>query len=163
MNQIDNSSARATASEPVAFWTRRWLSAMEESGQRMQQYQNATRELQEAMQQESVRQAQEMFEAVTQISRAVGDATRENSLAGVVSAQPEVLDCVMQMTRRSNQRLLRLTEQVSACTVSMANGGAAAAEDGPGERDDSVAQGKAKTSFGTASASAKPTEAADAQ
>lgn len=131
MTHSNRPEQSAGESGTTAHWSASWLPTIERSGHRMQQFQHAAQDLQKAVNQESIRQIEDMFAAMSQISSAVNDAARENSLTGVFGAQPRVLECMMQITQRSNERLMRITERVNACTVAVANGEAA----GPDARE----------------------------
>ncbi len=123
MNDLDRSESFASSNSPAELWNNSWRSAMEESGERLQRFQHAAQELQETVNQESLKQIHDMIDAMSQISHALNEASRDNSFTGLVNAQPKVFEHVMQATRKSNQRLLHITERMNACTISMANAG----------------------------------------
>ena len=103
-------------------WGAGWLPTMERSGQRLQQFQHAAQDFQKTVNQESISQIEDIFAAISQISSAVNDAAREPSISSVFSAQPRVLECMMEMNQKGNERLMRITERMNACTAAMANG-----------------------------------------
>ena len=134
MTQTRRPGADSTHSETVfPFWSNDWLSAFEDTEHRVQRFRQASQALQETMQDASVAQLEDMLSAMTRISTALRNASREDQPGALFSAQPEIVSCMVEMTQAGNQRLLDVAERMRVCTMHLAGANGPAAQPQPAE------------------------------
>lgn len=120
MSQTQRSASTSQADQPFPYWPQAWMYDPQATVQRMQRLQEDAQAVQQAAQNASVAQVEDMFEAVNTITRVLGSATQSRDMGAMIAAQPEILQCLLKVGQASQERMITVAEKLGNCSLGMA-------------------------------------------
>ena len=100
-------------------WSENWRVTLEGAEQRMKHVQRAGQELQEALQEVTIAQLEDVFRTMGRMNSLLDGSREGDRPPSLLAAQPEALICFMDLAQASNRRMMELAERWRTCSMSI--------------------------------------------